>query len=212
MSEHSTKIDELIAIGKLCQERGWVAATSGNFSVVTRQKPLQLAITPSGVHKGKISESEIVLIDGETGTALDPEKIPSEETPIHLTIARQTGAGAVFHTHSIWGTILSERHAGEGGFFLSHYEMLKGLSGVKTHDHREWIPILENTQDKQKMALAVKSILEKEGIRAFLVQKHGLFTWGNNLEEAKRHLEVFEFLFEAEGTLGHRMGLANRNL
>ena len=25
--------------------------------------------------------------------------------------------------------------------------MLKGLSGVTTHAHREWLPVIENTQD-----------------------------------------------------------------
>ena len=29
-----------------------------------------------------------------------------------------------------------------------------------------------------------------------LVAGHGLYTWGRDLAEAERHVEVFEFLFE----------------
>jgi methylthioribulose-1-phosphate dehydratase len=30
----------------------------------------------------------------------------------------------------------------------------------------------------------------------FLLSRHGLYTWGRDLAEARRHVEIFEFLFE----------------
>jgi methylthioribulose-1-phosphate dehydratase len=33
----------------------------------------------------------------------------------------------------------------------------------------------------------------------FLLRRHGLYAWGKDLDEARRHLEIFEFLFEVEG-------------
>lgn len=195
-------MDGLIGLGKLCQARGWTLAAGGNFSLVTGRNPLRLAITPSGVQKGELSASDFVTVDGETGLSLERDKKPSDETLLHLMIARNTDAGAIAHTHSIWGTILSEQFANEGGIFLSGYEMLKGLSSIKTHDHREWVPVLENSQEMRTLALNVKERLLKErNIHAFLLRKHGLYTWGKNPEEAKRHVEVFEFLFETEGRL-----------
>ena len=78
--------------------------------------------------------------------------------------------------------------------------MLKGLQGVTSHQHREWLPILENDQDIPRLADEVESVL-KEHPRAhgFLLRKHGLYTWGENLSEAKRHLEILEFLVEVLG-------------
>lgn len=185
-----------------CHERGWTLATSGNFSLVTQRNPLRLEVTPSGVDKLKLSKTALVGVDGETGLPLDGRKKPSEETLLHVMVARHTEAGAIVHIHSVWNTLLSDRFAGEGGFTLSGYEMLKGLSSVKTHEHREWIPIFENSQNIPDLANQIKQLLiEKPSVHAFLLRKHGLYTWGKDLEEAKRHLEVFEFLFEAEGRL-----------
>ena len=72
---------------------------------------------------------------------------PSAETGLHLVLTRQPGVGAVLHTHSVWGTLLSDIFASAGGFHVEGYEMLKGLTGVRTHEHREFVPIFDNTQD-----------------------------------------------------------------
>ena len=75
--------------------------------------------------------------------------------------------------------------------------MLKGLAGVATHKHREWLPILENTQDMVELASRVSRTLEETpAIHGFLLQAHGLYTWGEGLTEAKRHVEILEFLME----------------
>jgi methylthioribulose-1-phosphate dehydratase len=78
--------------------------------------------------------------------------------------------------------------------------MLKGLAGVTTHEHREWIPILHNTQDWTAAAPAVEALLrDRPEAHAFLIRGHGLYTWGRDLMEARRHLEVLEFLLEVVG-------------
>ncbi len=75
--------------------------------------------------------------------------------------------------------------------------MLKGLAGVRTHQHREWLPILENSQDMVELADRVSRTLQQSpGIHGFLLKEHGLYTWGVSLEEAKRHVEILEFLME----------------
>jgi methylthioribulose-1-phosphate dehydratase len=107
----------------------------------------------------------------------------------------------VLHTHSIWSTILSDA-AGNGAAELEieGYEMLKGLDGVRTHAHRESLPIIENTQDWQSAAPRVESVLRTHpGVHGFLIRRHGLYTWGRDLPEAKRQVEILEFLFEAMG-------------
>jgi methylthioribulose-1-phosphate dehydratase len=191
----------LAATGRALHARGWALGTSGNFSAVVRREPLVLAISRSGVDKGRLSAGDILEVDGN-GLPLEAEARPSDETVIHLAVVRERGAGAVLHTHSVWGTLLSEAAGDAGGLALSGYEMLKGLSGVTTHEHGEWLPILDNTQDYDRMTRDVKAALARHPrAHGLLLRGHGLYTWGSDLEEAQRHVEVLEFLFEVEGRL-----------
>ena len=189
---------QLAEIGRQCYARGWAPGTSGNFSAVVNRDPLRLAITTSGVDKGTLSAGDVVEID-EHGRIVGGGGRPSAEASIHLAIARARGAGAVLHTHSIWSTILSDA-ATEDGLAIEGYEMLKGLDGVGTHEHREWLPILDNTQDWAAAAPRLEAILtEQPHVHGFLIRRHGLYTWGRGLAEARRQMEVLEFLFEVMG-------------
>ena len=187
-------------IGRDFHARGWALGTSGNFSALMSREPLTLAITASAVSKGAIGIDDIVLV-GPHATALDKQPgRPSAEALLHVTIARNRHAGAVLHTHSIWSTILSDVHAAEGGLTIAGYEMLKGLEGVTTHEHAEWLPILENDQDMKHLAQLVEATLEQfPAAHAFLLRQHGLYTWGDDLAQARRHVEILEFLLEASG-------------
>ena len=127
---------------------------------------------------------------------------PSAETLLHAAVARARGSGAVLHTHSIWSTVLSETHGTDGGIRLAGWEMLKGLEGVRTHQHTEWLPILTNDQNIPALAQRVETLLESSpGIHGFLLRGHGLYTWGDDLAEARRHVEILEFLLETFGRM-----------
>ena len=125
---------------------------------------------------------------------------PSAETGLHLAIVRTRGVGAVLHTHSLWSTILSDAHAAEGALAIEGFEMLKGLEGVNTHEHREILPIFENSQDIAALAASVAARLNSDrSVHGFLLRRHGLYTWGRDVAEAKRQVEILEFLLEAIG-------------
>jgi methylthioribulose-1-phosphate dehydratase len=187
----------LAEVGQRCHARGWALGTSGNFSAVLSREPIRLAITASGKDK-RILRAEDILTVGSDGELVEAsEDRQSAETRLHVTIAQTRRAGAVFHTHSIWSTILSDLYASAAGVGICGYEMLKGLQGVTTHEHREWIPILENDQDMLRLAHALEGVLEQQaGTHAILLRRHGLYTWGATLGEAERHVEILEFLFE----------------
>lgn len=173
--------------------------TSGNFSVVVSSRPLKLIMTPSGAHKGQLNVSDLLLVDAQ-GRAKSGARKPSAETLLHLEIIRACRAGAVLHTHSVWSTILSERHAQAQGLAVEGYEMLKGLEGVKTHEHREWIPILGNDQDMPRLAGRLREVLgSNPAAHGVLLSGHGLYTWGKSVDEAARHVEILEFLLEVVG-------------
>lgn len=191
----------LVDVGAGFHRRGWMLGTSGNLSAVVARDPVRLAITRSGVDKGTLTSEQILEVD-EAGQVLKGDGKASDETSLHLAIVRRRGAGSVLHTHSVWGTILSQAHEEEGGLALEGYEMLKGLAGVGTHAHREWLPVLPNTQDYTALVTEIATTLDRyPGAHGLLLSGHGLYTWGQDVAEAKRHVEILEFLLEVRGRL-----------
>ena len=195
-SKRTTSIAEMIAIGKLFYERNWVMGTSGNFSVVLEEKPIELLITASGKHKGRLTAEDFLQLS-ESGEIIPGTMRPSAEVRIHQAILGERKAGAILHTHSVWATLLSGFHASSDSILIEGYEMLKGLSGVTTHEHREWLPILENSQDYISLSAQVSELLKKSPeVHGIVLRRHGLYTWGKDIAEALRHVEILEFLFE----------------
>lgn len=189
----------LAEIGRDFYQRGWVFGTSGNFSAVVAQAPLRLLITASGMHKGQLTPEQFVQVDEEVSVIAGDGR-PSDEARLHLALVRNRGAQAVLHTHSIWSTILSDAFAADGGIKIAGYEMLKGLAGVATHEHEEWLPIIENSQDMTTLAAKLENVLRSSlDAHGFLLCRHGLYTWGQSIAEARRHVEILEFLLEVTG-------------
>jgi methylthioribulose-1-phosphate dehydratase len=189
----------LAKVGREFHARGWARGTSGNYSAIIDRNPLRLLITSSGLDKSALTDHDFLELDAD-GRVLAGKQKPSAETSLHLAIAKEQNAACILHTHSVWSTLLSERHSAEGGFAISGYEMLKGLEGVRTHEHREWIPIFENSQDIPSLAKKVSARLEqKSDVHGFLLAGHGLYTWGVDVAQARRHVEIFEFLLEVVG-------------
>jgi Ribulose-5-phosphate 4-epimerase and related epimerases and aldolases len=122
---------------------------------------------------------------------------------LHASLAELLpDVGSILHTHSVWATILSDRFGHAGGFTLTGYEMLKGLAGVATHEHEEHIAVVENTQDIPQLAAAIAERIKANDPvfrHGYLIRRHGLYTWGRDVDEAYRHVEIFEFLFEVLG-------------
>ena len=192
--------ERLAAVGHRFYARGWALGTSGNFSAVVSRDPLRLAITASALHKGELHPSDILLCDDDCRIVGGMAGKPSAETRLHVEIARSRGAGAILHTHSVWTTLLSDVHGDAGGFALDGYEMLKGLNGVASHEHREWIPIIPNDQDMIRLGREVANALAlNPAAHAFVLRRHGLYTWGATLADAERQVEILEFLFEVAG-------------
>ncbi len=190
----------LSAVAKSFHARGWLLGTSGNLSAVARRDPLQLAMSPSGIDKGELTAAQVLAIDENARVVSEHGGKPSDESLLHIRVVQERGAGAVLHTHSVWNTIASDLHASEGGITIEGYEMLKGLQGVRTHEHSEWLPIIDNSQDMPALAeLVGKTLNEHKAAHGFLLRRHGLYSWGDTLAQAKRHVEILEFLLETMG-------------
>ena len=205
MSDTFVKIAEgLAAVAKSFHARGWMLGTSGNLSAVVQREPLRVAMSPSGVDKGELSAGQMLLIDENAEVVSQHGGKPSDESLLHIRVVKDRGAGAVLHTHSVWNTILSDLYASEGGVKIEGYEMLKGLQSVRTHEHAEWLPIIENSQDMPALAESIRQTLNQhKAAHGFLLRRHGLYSWGETLAEAKRHIEILEFLLETMGRTLH---------
>src|ERR1041384_1165199 len=195
---------KLAATAKGFHARGWLLGTSGNLSAVVQHEPLRLAMSPSGVDKGELVSDQMLTIDENARIVNQDFGKPSDESLLHIRIVKERGAGAVLHTHSVWNTILSDLYASQGGVTIDGYEMLKGLQGVRTHEHSEWLPIIENSQDMPALAQSIAQTLnEHPSAHGFLLRRHGLYSWGETLAQAKRHVEILEFLLETMGRTLH---------
>lgn len=187
-------------MARWCYARGWVPATSGNFSVRPFADAVErIFITPTGLDKGTLAPADLLEIDLE-GRNLSGSLRPSAESCLHTVIYRERpGMRAILHVHSIWNTLLSGRFVDVGCVALEGYELLKGLSGVTTHAHLEQVPIIENTQDYEALSRSLAGTLAAHPrAHGVLLSCHGLYTWGQSVAEARRHLEALEFLFEVE--------------
>ena len=198
-------IDQLRGVGREFHARSWSLGTSSNYSVVVARDPLELLVTASGKDKSGLTRDDFVRVDA-AGRVIDGSgRRSSAETLLHCTIVGMIPwVGAVLHTHSVWGTILSAADLPRGSLRIAGYEMLKGLSGVVTHDTAAEVPIFANTQDMVELSVRIRRHFAgvewtAEGpppCHGFLLSGHGLYTWGRDLAEARRQIEILEFLFE----------------
>jgi methylthioribulose-1-phosphate dehydratase len=175
---------------------GWTPATSSNFS--HRIDGAHAAITISGRDKGRLREDDIMVVDMD-GRAVGSDHRPSAETLLHTRLyARFPDVGCVLHTHSRAQTIASRLFASAGHVRLEGYELLKAFRGNATHEAAIDVPVLPNSQDMPTLAAQVDALLDRGPLWGYLIDGHGLYAWGRDMGEARRHLDAFEFLLDCE--------------
>jgi methylthioribulose-1-phosphate dehydratase len=187
---------EIIVNVRELAARGWTPATSSNFS--RRLDERHAAITVSGRDKGRLKESDIMVVDFD-GRAVGSDHAPSAETLLHTQLYRRfPEIGCVLHTHSQAQTVASRLFAGAGHVRLEGYELLKAFHGNTTHEAAIDVPVFANTQSMPTLAAQVDATLDERPLWGYLIDGHGLYAWGRDMAEARRHLEAFEFLFNCE--------------
>jgi methylthioribulose-1-phosphate dehydratase len=176
---------------------GYTPATSSNFSM--RLGPDRVAVTVSGRDKGRLGPADVMEVDLE-GRAIDPALRPSAETLLHCQIyARWPQIGAVLHAHSLAQTVASRLYASEGRMRLAGYELLKAFRGYATHEAEMDLKVFANTQDMPALCREVEHLLDQPTpVHGYLIEGHGIYTWGVDMAEARRHLDAFEFLIRCE--------------
>jgi len=192
----ATAAAAIATIGRAFDARGWVPATSGNFSA--RLGDGRIAMTASGRHKGRLEPGDVLTVDG-AGRSLDG-RIPSAETGLHIQLYRLfPQVGAVLHVHSPAGVTLSRLFPAATQWRIVGHELLKAFPAIATHDAAITLPIVANDQDIDALAAAIEPALTAEPAPpAYLIRGHGLYGWGRDLAEAERVVEAAEWLLAAE--------------
>ena len=195
--EEMKKLAQLVRILNI---HGHNPATSGNYSLRSQTSPDIALVSESGIDKSKFTEHNFLPLYFQT-REMHPSYVgmnrkSSDETDIHLSLYQITNANCVLHSHMLEGLLFADLFPGQEFATMRGLELLKGFKGVKTHNVEINIPCFENTQDIRALAEEIKpAILSQKNNYGLLLRGHGLYVWGDSVEEAKRHLEVFEYIF-----------------
>ena len=190
-------LGSLVSAAQFLHQQGWTPATSSNFSTRVADHSGAFYISRSGKDKGTLTTHDFMAVDAQGNPMKGVEGTPSAETLLHAWVYNNvSGATTVLHTHSLNGTLLSKLCQDFGEFTISNLEILKGFAGITTHETSITIPIFSNHQDMTVITgqLSDYKVSCQEPLRGFLLAGHGLYTWGATTAEARRHVEVLEFL------------------
>ena len=183
----------VVAMARFAGARGWLPATSGNFSV--RIDTARAALTATGGDKAVLEASGVIDVE----IAGPPHPRASAEGPLHLVrYAAAPEIGAIAHVHGVAATVLSRRYLAAGVLRLEGWELLKAFAGVTTHDVALDIPVVANDQDTVRLAALVETRLRDGAAPGYLIAGHGLYVWGATVKETIRHMEAFDFLLTAQ--------------
>ena len=178
IQEDSDLRPEVIKVCRQLYNKGLIAAADGNVSVRLSQG--DILITPSGVHKGFLNESDLVAVDSE-GHVLKGLGRPSSELVMHMAIYQKyREVGAVVHTHPPWTLALSL----SGSELLSHlvFEGQMFLGEVTI------LPF--EKPGTEALACAVRDALHKGPVQ--ILAHHGAVTVGPTLWKAFELMECLE--------------------
>lgn len=187
----------IAAAGRKLGAQGLTPATSSNFSM--RLDAALIAVTVSGRDKGALSADDVMVVDLH-GNPIGTSARPSAETALHTQIyARFADANAVLHTHSRTQTVASRLYAKAGVVRFDGYELQKAIAGHTSHEQAIDLPVFANTQHMPELVEKVDAWLKSDRpLYGYLIEGHGLYTWGRDMAEAERHVEAFEFLLGCE--------------
>jgi len=200
MSDRETR-QVLVELLRAFYDKGWISGTGGGICGPADDGGLLLA--PTGVHKERVGVDDFFVVDPADGHVVKPPPDaslrPSECNAIFCLAARERGARSVVHSHAL-SAVLAGDLAGEADHVeIRDLEMLKGIREVGNRDVH-LVPVVRNTPREPELVDQISAAFADprfERSFALVVTDHGAYIWGDDVWEAKRHAEVYHFLFEA---------------
>ncbi|HMT06864.1 MAG TPA: methylthioribulose 1-phosphate dehydratase [Pyrinomonadaceae bacterium] len=196
-AKQNSLTEELAIVGRSFHGRGWLRGSSGNFSVLLARKPTRLCITSAGDDIGDLDETNFLELD-EDAEILQGFGRPSDGSLLHLAIYRmRPRARCVLYSQSVPGIILTDKNYVDGVLEFSGYEALASLDGIDRFDQSARVPIIDNSKDHVALSHVIANVLSDDiSAVGIFIRKHGLYTWGETVKQARTNIEILEFLFE----------------
>lgn len=193
--------DELSRCARLFHRWRWSLSSSSNYSALLPSG--EIIVSRSGVDKEMMSSAEFLLVDtlGKPCVGFETMR-PSAETELHCHAYRHAQKNkieiqSILHTHSPYSVYFSRKHKSENKVVFEGFEMQKIFQGVTTHASRVEIPIFANSQDMKEINCAFDNYLQANPWPVgYLIEGHGVYTWGSSVTHAKQCLEALEYLME----------------
>ncbi len=175
MSEPSR---QLVEICHRVAAKGFVAATDGNISL--RLPDGTFLTTPTGLPKGEITESDLVVID-RFANRISGTRAPSTEIKMHLFLYRERpDVHAVVHCHPVYATGFAA-----AGIPLKENVFPEIIAGVGP------IPLAPYaTPSTEELGESLRPFVAQA--RAVLLANHGVVTFAGSLAEAYYLMEKVE--------------------
>lgn len=181
--------------------KDWVSGTGGGICGPSDDG--HLLVAPTGVHKERVRPEDLFVIDvADTSIrrpAADPTLRPSECGHIFTLVAREREVRSIVHTHALDAVLAGDLAGDADHVVVERLEMLKGIRGLTNQD-RHLLPVIDNTPREGQLVANVERMLADprfDAAFAVLVRDHGCYVWGADVWEAKRHAEVYHYLFGA---------------
>jgi Ribulose-5-phosphate 4-epimerase and related epimerases and aldolases len=170
--------NNIIEAGKRAYARGYVAANDGNMSVRIDAK--RILITPTGVSKGFMKASGLVLVN-MSGRIMSGKKKPSSELFMHLQIYKErTDVNSVCHLHPPYATGFAVAGIPLDQDVLSEAVIVLGKVSLVEY----------GTPGSEE--LYSKLLLHLRDSDAFLLANHGALTVGKDVFDAYNKMETLE--------------------
>jgi len=192
---------EIVRFGAMLHNLGFIAATDGNLSV--RLGENRVLVTPTGMSKGMMAPSDLVIVDME-GRKIKGRREVTSEIGMHLLIYRmRPDIHGIVHAHPRTATGFAA-----AGMALNQPLVCEVGIGLGL------IPLAPyGTPGTPELARTLEPLVPQYD--AILMANHGVVTYGANLQSAYMKMETVEHFAQialVTHVLGQQQPLACEDL
>jgi L-fuculose-phosphate aldolase len=169
---------QIVKIGKMLHQRGFIAACDGNLSI--RLNRNEILVTPTAMSKGGMKSRDLVIVD-MSGRKLKGRRDVTSEIGMHLLIYRmRPDVNGIVHAHPRTATGFAA-----AGVALDQplaCEVVIGLGQIPLAPY--------GTPGTPELASTLAPLVPQYD--AILMANHGVVTYGSDLQSAYMKMETVE--------------------
>lgn len=179
--------------------KGVVIYTWGNVSGITEDRRY-VVIKPSGVDYTAMKPDDMVIVDMDSGEAIENRLKPSSDTATHLALYwRYPNIKGIVHTHSVNAVAFAQAGMGIPALGTTHADYFYGnIPCARELSEQEVAKDYETNTGKVIIETIEKLGYDPMAIPGIIVRNHGPFAWGESPEKAVYNAVVMEKVAEMD--------------